>query len=77
MPGMPATPSSRKSGNCVALVIWPAALGLMLSTAGMEGMSGYRRYTFGRIELSQGIEIVPVAMGLFGVAEVLAGEPPA
>ncbi len=48
-----------------------AALGLLLSTIGMEGMSGYSRYTFGRTELMQGVEIIPVAMGLFGIAEVL------
>jgi putative tricarboxylic transport membrane protein len=47
------------------------ALGVMLGTVGMEGMSGYRRYTFGRLDLAQGVDIVPVAMGLFGVAEVL------
>jgi putative tricarboxylic transport membrane protein len=47
------------------------ALGIMLGPVGMEGMSGYRRYTFGRLELAQGVDIVPVAMGLFGIAEVL------
>jgi putative tricarboxylic transport membrane protein len=30
-----------------------------------------RRFTFGYTQLSQGIELVPVIMGLFGVAEVL------
>jgi putative tricarboxylic transport membrane protein len=48
-----------------------AALGVMLGTVGMEGMTGYSRYTFGRVELAQGIDIIPVAMGLFGIAEVL------
>lgn len=30
------------------------------------------RYAFGIIRLAQGIDLVPVAMGLFGLAEVLA-----
>jgi putative tricarboxylic transport membrane protein len=30
-----------------------------------------RRFTFGSIRLSQGIELVPVIMGLYGVAEIL------
>ena len=48
------------------------ALGLALSTVGMEPMSGVARFTFGSIELAQGLELVPVAMGLFGVAELLS-----
>jgi len=48
-----------------------AALGLLLGTVGIEPMSGYRRFTFGRPELWEGISFVPVVMGLFGIAEVL------
>jgi putative tricarboxylic transport membrane protein len=45
--------------------------GLLLGTAGMEPITGLPRFTFGQVELSQGIELVPVAMGLYGMAEVL------
>jgi putative tricarboxylic transport membrane protein len=48
------------------------ALGLLLATVGMEPLSGLPRFTFGQLELGQGIELVPVAMGLYGIAEVLA-----
>ncbi|MBI4609806.1 MAG: tripartite tricarboxylate transporter permease [Candidatus Rokubacteria bacterium] len=48
-----------------------AAFGLLLGTVGIEPMSGYRRFAFGRPELWEGIGFVPVAMGLFGIAEVL------
>jgi putative tricarboxylic transport membrane protein len=37
----------------------------------MEPISAIRRFTFGSIQLSQGIELVPVIMGLYGIAEVL------
>ncbi len=47
------------------------AFGLLLGTGGMEPVTGLPRFTFGQVELSQGIEIVPVAMGLYGMAEVL------
>lgn len=47
------------------------ALGLLLATVGMEPLSGLPRFTFGQLELGQGIELVPVAMGLYGIAEVL------
>jgi putative tricarboxylic transport membrane protein len=47
-------------------------LGLAIGTVGMEPISGVNRFTFGWLVLGQGIELVPVIMGLYGVAEVLA-----
>jgi putative tricarboxylic transport membrane protein len=46
------------------------ALGLILSFVGMDAMSGRIRYTFDFDGLLDGIGIVPVVMGFFGVAEV-------
>jgi putative tricarboxylic transport membrane protein len=37
----------------------------------MDPISALRRFTFGSVQLSQGVELVPVIMGLYGVAEVL------
>ncbi len=47
------------------------AFGLLLGTVGLEAMSGFARYTFGRPELFDGIGFIPVAMGLFGLGEIL------
>ena len=46
-------------------------LGLALGCVGMDQISGAARYTAGRMELLDGIDIVLVAVGLFAVAEVL------
>ena len=46
--------------------------GMALATVGMDSVSFVTRYTLGFTELSSGIELVPVVMGLFGVAEVLS-----
>jgi len=46
------------------------ALGLILSFVGMDAMSGRIRYTFDLDGLLDGVGIVPVVMGFFGVAEV-------
>ena len=46
------------------------ALGLAIGTVGMDPISALRRFTFGSVQLSQGMELVPVIMGLYGVAEV-------
>jgi putative tricarboxylic transport membrane protein len=47
------------------------ALGLFLGCIGMDAKTGLSRFTFGIIELYDGIGLVPVAMGLFGISEVL------
>jgi putative tricarboxylic transport membrane protein len=53
-------------------------LGLMLSMAGFDIVSGVPRYTAGITEMLDGVEFLPVAIGLFGMGEVLAGaESPA
>ncbi|MDN5897024.1 MAG: tripartite tricarboxylate transporter permease, partial [Nocardioides sp.] len=48
-----------------------AALGLLLATVGQDPIEGQQRYTFGLLELWDGVDFVAVAMGLFGVAEIL------
>jgi TctA family transporter len=47
-------------------------LGLLLGLVGTDVNTGQQRYTFGIAELSDGIGFVPIAMGLFGIAEILA-----
>lgn len=51
--------------------------GLLIATIGMDSTSGTIRYSFGIMELQDGINLVAMAMGLFGVAEILknAGKP--
>ncbi len=45
--------------------------GLLVGVVGIDITSGASRMTFGVIELSDGVDIVAVAMGLFGLAEVM------
>ncbi|WP_313312736.1 tripartite tricarboxylate transporter permease [Pulveribacter sp.] len=46
-------------------------VGLALGCVGMDQITGAARYTGGKMELLDGIDIVLVAVGLFAVAEVL------
>jgi len=46
-------------------------LGLLLGTVGMD-MYGNQRFTFNSYNLLDGIGLVPMIMGIFGVAEVIA-----
>jgi len=48
-----------------------AVFGLLLGTIGMDAISGTQRLTFGLLELSDGVGLIPAIMGLFGVAEVI------
>ena len=47
------------------------ALGLFISAIGINPMDSYPRFTFGWDELMMGIDFLPIAMGLFGVSEIL------
>jgi putative tricarboxylic transport membrane protein len=48
-----------------------ACLGLMLSMIGLDPINSRQRMTFGVLNLYEGLGIAPIAMGLFGVSEVL------
>ena len=48
-----------------------AALGLLLATIGRDAFTGELRYTAGNLELTDGLQFVPIAMGVFGLAEIL------
>ena len=48
-----------------------AFLGLMLSLIGYDMITGAQRFTFGVLELADGIKFLPIAVGMFGIAEVL------
>ncbi len=49
------------------------ALGLMLAMVGFDIISGDARYGFGIPEMMDGVDFLPVAIGLFGLGEVLVG----
>ncbi len=48
-----------------------AAIGLLLATVGRDTFTGAERFTFGSLDLADGLDFVPIAMGLFGLAEIL------
>ncbi len=59
------------SRGSVAKAFLMAILGLLLGTIGVDPISGEERFTYGSLTLGDGLGLVPVAMGLFGIAEVL------
>jgi TctA family transporter len=63
-----ATIGTARPAKGFAMVV----LGLLLGCVGTDVNSGVQRFTFGQTELLDGINLVALAMGLFGVAEVIA-----
>jgi putative tricarboxylic transport membrane protein len=65
------------SGGSMLKSLAMAALGLLLGMIGIDPMTGFSRFTYGLVELGDGIGVVPVAVGLFGLSEILltAGQP--
>ena len=56
----------------MAKALLMAAVGVVVGLIGLDQINAMPRLTFDRLELVDGIGLVPVVMGLFGVAEILA-----
>lgn len=67
--GLVAAALLSTSGPFRALTM--VVLGLLLGTVGADINSGVHRYTFGMTSLLDGVSLVAVAMGLFGIPEVI------
>ena len=63
--------SNISNGSMVKGLIM-VCIGILFGIVGSDIYTGMRRFTFGMIELADGIALVALAMGLFGVAEVIA-----
>jgi putative tricarboxylic transport membrane protein len=60
------------SSTSLVRTLLMACLGLLLGMVGIDNMTGHFRYSFDLAELGDGIGIVPVAVGLFGLGEILS-----
>src|SRR5438477_7464346 len=54
--------------KAVAMIV----LGLLVGLVGTDGNTGGTRFTFGITELTDGIDVATLAIGIFGVGEVIA-----
>lgn len=72
---------SRMSSGSMWKGLLAIAVGLVLTTVGMDPLSGVTRFAFGQVQLAQGIDMIPVIVGSIGLAEMFhlatsAGGPP-
>jgi len=61
----------RVAGQSLAKGLLVGALGLFLTTWGLDELNGTERYTFGSYHLYEGLPLVPFLVGLFAMSEVL------
>jgi putative tricarboxylic transport membrane protein len=55
--------------DSLAKGVLSAALGVLVAMVGLDSISGASRFTFGASELTGGVELIPLLVGLFGAAE--------
>lgn len=58
------------SGKSIFKGILAGFLGFSISLVGLDPIFGSERFTFGRMELLNGISFIPMMIGLFGIGEV-------
>lgn len=59
------------AGRSMIKAVLMALVGIALSLIGLDPITSQQRLTFGNIHLFEGLGVAPVAIGLFGLAEVL------
>ncbi len=59
------------SSTSMVQALMMACFGILVGTVGTDTVSGTARFSFGIIELMDGVGLVPVVMGLFGISEML------
>lgn len=69
---------SNVTGTSLLKSLMIAVVGMIIGTMGMDPVTGAARFTFESMDLLGGIEFVAVAIGLFGIGEVLGNveKPP-
>jgi TctA family transporter len=48
-------------------------LGLAIGTIGIDPTAGHPRFTFGSVELLQGVSFIPAMIGMFAISELMRG----
>jgi putative tricarboxylic transport membrane protein len=62
---------ARISGGSLGSGLLPMIIGVALATVGTEPTQSYNRFTFGNLDLTLGLALASVAVGVYGVSEIL------
>ena len=59
------------AGDNIVKNVLAMAVGLIFSCIGMSPQTGLARFTFGQVSLMDGISLIPMLIGLFGITSIL------
>ena len=59
------------AGESLYKGLFSGILGLFLGTVGLDAITGTPRFTFGSIQLEDGIQFVPALIGMFSISQVM------
>jgi putative tricarboxylic transport membrane protein len=59
------------SGGSLTKGLGVGLVGILLSTVGVDPLTGSTRFNFGLTGMMRGLDLVPVVVGLFGIGEIL------
>lgn len=59
------------SGASITRGLGAGVVGMIIATAGIDPLTGLNRFSYGSTAMMRGFEIIPIAVGLFGIAEIL------
>lgn len=62
---------ARISGGSLGSGLLPMIIGVAMATVGIEDSQSHNRYTFGNLDLAMGISLAAVAVGLYGLSELV------
>src|SRR5699024_1470038 len=62
---------ARISGGSLGAGLLPMIIGVAMATVGIEDSQSHNRYTFGNLDLAMGISLAAVAVGLYGLSELV------
>jgi putative tricarboxylic transport membrane protein len=62
---------ARMSGGSAMSGLFPMMIGVVLATIGQDAISGTNRFTFGHYQLALGVNLVPIAVGVYGLSELI------
>lgn len=62
---------ARISGGSLGGGLFPMVIGIMLATVGADAATNFNRFTFGNLDLALGLSLAAVAVGLYGLSEML------
>ncbi|VXC06544.1 tripartite tricarboxylate transporter permease [Pseudoclavibacter sp. 8L] len=63
--------SGARAGAGIGVSLLPMLIGLAMATVGTEPTQNVQRFTFGSLDLTLGLQLAPVAVGLYGISEIM------